>query len=58
MKTMTDPIPTDRIRLTEAQLKSRRARSIAIASAIGLFVILVFVVTLAKLGAGVLNRPL
>ena len=58
MTAMNEQLPTDRIRLSEAQLKSRRARSIAIAWAIGLFAVLVFVVTLAKLGVGVLNRPL
>ena len=52
------PTPSNRIRLTDAQLKSRRARSVAIAWAIGLFAALVFVVTLAKLGAGVLHRPM
>lgn len=47
----------DGIVLTEAQLKSRRQRSIAIALALGVLVILFFAVTLVK-GPAVLVRPL
>jgi predicted nucleic acid-binding Zn ribbon protein len=43
--------------LSEQQKRSRRARSIAIALALGALVILFYVVTLVK-GPGVLNRPL
>jgi len=43
--------------LTEAQLKSRRQRSVAIALALGALVILFFVVTLVK-GPAVLIRPM
>ena len=46
------------VRLTPEQLKSRRQRNIAIGLAIGFFVLLFYVVTIAKLGPGVLNRPL
>lgn len=46
------------IDLTPEQRRGRRNRNIAIGLAIGLFVILIFAVTLAKLGANVLNRPL
>lgn len=46
---------TDGIVLTPEQERSRRNRNIAIGLAIGLFVVLIFVVTLAKLGA--LDRP-
>ena len=45
------------IRLTERQLRARRARSIAIAVSLGLLVILFYIVTLVK-GPGVLQRPL
>ena len=45
------------IKLTEAQLRARRARSIAIAVSLGLLVILFYIVTLVK-GPGVLVRPL
>ncbi|MCA6097463.1 CoxF protein [Bradyrhizobium australafricanum] len=43
--------------LTEAQFKSRRQRSIAIALALGILVVLFFAVTLVK-GPAVLVRPL
>ena len=43
--------------LTEAQLRSRRQRSIAIALALGVLVALFFAVTLVK-GPAVLIRPL
>jgi hypothetical protein len=43
--------------LTEAQKRSRRNRSIALALALGALVILFYVVTLVK-GPAVLNRPL
>ena len=46
-----------RIVLSEQQKRSRRARSIAIALALGALAILFYVVTLVK-GPGVLNRPL
>jgi predicted nucleic acid-binding Zn ribbon protein len=46
-----------RIILSEEQKRSRRARSIAIALALGALVILFYVVTLVK-GPAVLNRPL
>jgi hypothetical protein len=47
----------DGIVLTEAQKKSRRQRSIAMALALGVLVLLFFAVTLVK-GPAVLNRPL
>jgi hypothetical protein len=43
--------------LTEAQLRSRRQRSVAIAVALGVLVLLFFAVTLVK-GPAVLQRPL
>jgi hypothetical protein len=48
----------DGIVLTEEQKRRRRARSIAIALALGALVLLVYFVTIVKLGPGVLNRPL
>ncbi|MGR7996307.1 hypothetical protein [Xanthobacter sp. ZOL 2024] len=44
--------------LTPEQLRSRRARSLAIALTLGLLAVLFYVVTLVKLGPGVLVRPL
>jgi hypothetical protein len=43
--------------LTAAQKRQRRSRSLAIALALGVFVALIFAVTLVK-GPGVLVRPL
>jgi hypothetical protein len=50
--------PEDGIRLTEQQLRARRSRSIAIALALGAFVVVIFVVTIVKLGGNVLTRPM
>jgi hypothetical protein len=49
--------PREGIRLTEQQQRARRARSIAIAVALGVLVVLFYIVTLVK-GPGVLERPL
>lgn len=46
-----------RIVLSEEQKRTRRARSIAIALALGALVVLFYIVTLVK-GPAVLNRPL
>jgi hypothetical protein len=54
---MNEDKPGPGIRLTEQQLRARRARSIAIAVSLGLLVILFYIVTLVK-GPGVLHRPL
>lgn len=48
----------DGIRLTEEQKRRRRARNIAIGLAIGALVVLFYLVTIVKLGPGVVNRPL
>jgi hypothetical protein len=50
--------PEEGIRLTEQQLRARRSRSIAIALALGAFVVVLFLVTLVKLGGNVLTRPM
>lgn len=43
---------------TPDELKRRRSRSIAIALALGALALLFYVVTVAKMGPQVLNRPL
>ena len=53
-----EPITRQDVALTPSQQKSRRARNLAIGLALGLFALLFYVVTLVKLGPGVLNRPL
>jgi hypothetical protein len=50
------PVPNGII-LTEAQQKSRRQRSIAIALALGVLVVLFFAVTIVR-GPAVLVRPM
>ena len=54
---MDDKREQDGIVLTEAQKKSRRRRSIAIALALGVLVVLFFAVTMVK-GPAVLVRPM
>jgi hypothetical protein len=46
------------IRLTEEQRRRQRGRSIAIAVALAALVVLFYLVTIVKLGPGVMNRPL
>ena len=48
---------TTGVKLTEQQMRARRARSIAIAISLGVLVILFYIVTLVK-GPAVLMRPL
>jgi hypothetical protein len=50
--------PEEGIRLTEQQLRARRSRSIAIALALGAFVVVIFLVTLVRLGGNVLTSPM
>jgi len=47
---------TEIVQLTPEQIKSRRARNVAIALAVCALVVLFYVVTIAKLGLGVLNK--
>ena len=49
-----DPRPA----LSPEELKRRRSRSIAIALALAALALLFYVVTIAKMGPQVLNRPL
>jgi hypothetical protein len=54
---MADKREPNGIVLTEAQKKSRRQRSVAIALALGILVVLFFAVTIVK-GPAVLVRPI
>ena len=54
---MNDARPEPGVRLTEQQLRARRARSIAIALALGAFVVVIFLVTIVRLGPAALPRP-
>jgi hypothetical protein len=51
---MSDPVIVERIQLTPEERRRRRARSIAIALTLTGLVVLFYVLTLAKLGGGVL----
>jgi hypothetical protein len=60
MTTATETIdeqeqPPPGVKLTEQQLLARRSRSIAIALALGAFVIVIFAVTMVKLASGRLS---
>ncbi|WP_442578653.1 hypothetical protein ACSBOB_24435 [Mesorhizobium sp. ASY16-5R] len=44
------------IKPTAAQLKARRSRSLAIALALGAFVVVVYVVSIVRLGPAVIER--
>ena len=56
--TIMDQDRDDGIVLTEEQKRRRRARSIAIALSLGALVLLFYVLTIVKLGPGVMNRPM
>ena len=49
---------SDPKRETAADAKARRGRNVALALGLVLFVILVFVVTIVRLGGNVAHRPL
>ena len=55
---MTIPTPQDGVRLTAAQEKRRRTRSIAIALALGFLVLMFYAVTIVKMGPQIVVRPL
>src|SRR3954464_10438662 len=57
MAAMNAPYDENRIVLADEQVRRRRGRSIAIALSLALFVVLVYAVTVVKLGPGVLVRP-
>ena len=55
---MNEKTDENRIVLTAEQQRRRRGRSIAIAVSLGLFVVLIYAVTVVKLGPAVMVRPL
>jgi hypothetical protein len=48
---------SDPSRESDVETKARRGRNIALALGLVLFVILIFVVTIVRLGANVVDRP-
>ena len=55
---MNGEIPPNKPILSPEDTRRRRSRSIAIALALGAFVLLFYLVTIAKLGPQILSRPL
>ena len=58
MSEVAVPDEHEGVRLTPEQIRRRKARSVAIAISLAILVGLFYAVTLAKLGANVLDRPL
>ena len=50
------PANQDGVVLTPQQLRSRKARNVAIGLAVGFMVVLFYVVTIAKLGGNILKQ--
>lgn len=48
----------ERVKMTDAQKRARRSRSIAIGLALVALVVLFYVLTIVKFGPAILNRPL
>ena len=48
----------DGVEMTEAQKKARRSRSAALGIVLAILVVLFYVVTIVKVGPGLLNRPM
>ena len=46
------------LRLTEAQKKRRRARSLALAAVLGLLVVLFYILTIARMGQNAVTPPM
>lgn len=55
---MNDSSNSQPVRLSPEELQRQRARSKALGFVLGALAILFFVVTIAKLGANVFNRPM
>jgi len=56
MMAVPDRVPPPGLVLSEAQLRNRRRRNIAIGLSIGVLVVLFYAITIVKLGPGIL-RP-
>jgi hypothetical protein len=48
----------DGVKLTDAQKKAQRSRSIAIAVALAAFIVIIYIVTIVKMGPAILDRPM
>ena len=57
--TMTNPTSdTEKNALVTAQIRSRRARNVAIGLAMGFLVVLFYVITIAKLGGNAFTKTM
>jgi len=56
--TANDPVPEAGVVLTPEQKRRQRGRSLAIGLTLGALVLLIYIVTLVKLGPNVLTRPM
>ena len=54
---MVTAVGNDRIELTDKQKKARRNRSAALGVALAAFVVVVYIVTIVKMGPNVFSRP-
>lgn len=54
---MVTAVGNDRIKLTDKQKKARRNRSVALGVALAAFVVVVYIVTIVKMGPNVFSRP-
>ena len=48
----------DRVRLTDAQKKARRNRSVALALVLAALVVMFYVITIVKMGPAILDRAM
>lgn len=48
----------DRVELTDQQKKAQKSRSVALGIVLALLVVLFYVVTIIKIGPGIMNRPM
>lgn len=55
---MAEPDALSPDKMRELAARSRRARNVALGLSIALMVVLFYVVTIAKLGPGILRQPL
>lgn len=55
---MVSAMDEDRVTLTDSQKKARRSRSLAIGLALAGFVLVMYIVTIVKMGPAILDRPM
>ena len=58
MSAVADDNKLETVKPTDAQAKARRSRNVAIGVALAVFVVLVYIASIVKLGGAVVNRPM